>query len=81
MFESGVALRFPPKSKTLRVLRHRWLRQQLLHQFTVHICQAEVAALETIREFRVIETEQVENRRVQVVDVDFVLRHVEAEVV
>ena len=28
-----------------------------------------------------IEAEQVEDRRVQVVDVDFVLRHVEAEVV
>ena len=47
----------------------------------MHVRQPEVAALETIRELRVIKAEQVENRRVQFLDVDYVLRHVEAEVV
>ncbi len=47
----------------------------------MHIGEAEVAALEAIRQFRVIEAEQVQQRRVQVVDVDLVLRGVEAEFV
>src|SRR5689334_18730515 len=56
-------------------------RQQLFHDLALHIRQTEVAALETVGELRVIEAEQVQQRRVQVVDVDFVFRGVEAEVV
>ena len=36
----------------------------------MHVRQPEIAALETIGQFRVIETEQVQNGRVQVVDVN-----------
>ena len=39
----------------------------------MHIGQPEVAALEAVGQLRVIEAEQVQNRRVQVVDVDRVL--------
>ena len=48
-------------------------RQQLLDHFAVHVGQPEVAALEPERQLRVIEAEQVQDRRVQVVDVDLVL--------
>ena len=43
--------------------------------------QAEVAALELVRQLLVVDAEQVQHRRVQVVDVDRVLGHVVAEFV
>src|SRR5262249_45062713 len=52
-----------------------------IYQFAVHIGQAEVAALETIGQLGVIEAQQVQERRVQVVNVDTVLDGVEAELV
>jgi hypothetical protein len=39
----------------------------------MHIRQTIVATGMTIRESRVIETQQVQNRRVKIVDVDFVI--------
>ena len=59
----------------------RTLRQQLRHDLAVHVGQAEVAALEAVGQLRVVEAEQVQDRRVQVVDVDLVLDRVEAELV
>src|SRR5579884_4364314 len=56
-------------------------RQQLLHDLPMHVRQAEVAALEAVGQLRVIEAQQMQEGRVQVVDVDLVLDHVEAEVV
>ena len=47
----------------------------------MHVGQAEVAALEAEGELRVVEAEQVQDRGVQVVNVDAVLDGVEAEVV
>ncbi len=47
----------------------------------MHIREPKVAALEAIREFRVIEAEQMQNRRVQIVHVNFVHRRVETEIV
>ena len=47
----------------------------------MHIGQAEVAALKTVDEFGMIEAEQVQNGRVQVVDVDSVYRSIETELV
>ena len=47
----------------------------------VHVGQAEVAALVAVGQPLVIEAEQVQDRRLQVVDVDRVLDDVEAEVV
>jgi hypothetical protein len=42
--------------------------QHLLHDVAVHVGQAEVAALEAVRQARVVEAEQAQDRRVQVVD-------------
>ena len=47
----------------------------------MHIRQPEIAALEPVGQLRVIEAEQVQQRGVQIVDVDRVARDVEAEVV
>ena len=47
----------------------------------MHVGQAEVAALEAVGESCVVEAEQVQQRGVQVVDVDRVGDDVEAEVV
>ena len=46
------------------------LRQQLLNQSTLHIGQPEIAALEAVSQLRVVEAEQVQNRRVHIVDID-----------
>src|SRR5437868_44780 len=56
-------------------------RQQLVHDLAEHVGQPEVAALEAERQLRVVEAEQPQQRRVQVVDVDAVLGRVEAELV
>ena len=57
------------------------LRQQLLHHFAVHVGQAEVAALEAVGQPGVVEAQQVQDRGVQVVDVDAIFDGVEAELV
>ena len=55
--------------------------QDFLHESPMHVGQAVVAALEAVREPRVVEAEQVQQRGVQVVDVDRVGDDVEAEIV
>ena len=47
----------------------------------MHIRQAKIAALETERQFRVLQTEQMQNRRVDVVDVATVFHGAETEFV
>ena len=47
-------------------------RQDAFHDFAVDIGQAEVAAGEAVRELLVVEPQQVQDRGVQVVDVDAV---------
>jgi len=47
----------------------------------MHVGQTEVASGAAEREFLVIEAEQVQNRRVQIVDVDFAFRRRETELV
>ena len=47
----------------------------------VHVGQAEVAAAVAVRQLLVVEAQQVQDRRVQVVDVDPVLDRLEAELV
>ena len=49
--------------------------------FTRYVGQAEVAALEAVGQLLVVQAEQVQDRRLQVVDVDAVLGDVEAELV
>ena len=49
--------------------------------FAMHVGQAKVAALETVGQLRVIEPEQVEDRRVEIMDMDGVRAGVEAEVI
>ncbi len=47
----------------------------------MHISQPIVAALELVRQFLVIEAEQVENRGVEIVDVNFLFRSGESELI
>src|SRR6185436_16526470 len=54
-------------------------RQELLHDLSVHIGQPIVAALETEREPFVVDSQQMQERRVEVVDVDAVRHDVVAE--
>ena len=44
----------------------------------MHVGQAEIAVLEAIGQLGVVEAEQVQDRGVEVVDVDFVGRRVDA---
>ena len=60
---------------------NRPLRDQLLHHLAVHVGQAEVAAGVAVGELLVVEAQQVQDRGVQVVDVDLVLHGLEAELV
>src|SRR5262245_17192155 len=55
--------------------------QEGLHHLAVHVGQAEVAALEAVGQLRVVEAQEVKDRRVQVVDVYLVLDNVEAQLV
>src|SRR5205823_4033476 len=55
------------------------LCQEFLHHFSRHVSQAEVAALEFVSELSVIEAEELQDRGVQVVDVDGILDDVPAE--
>ena len=47
----------------------------------MHVCQAEIAALIAICQLGVIKAQQVQNRRVQIVNVNGVFRDVEAQVI
>src|SRR5712672_717611 len=57
------------------------LPEQLRHDFSMHIREAEVAALGAVDELGVIEAKQVQDGGVQVVDVDGILDGVEAELI
>src|SRR6185369_14000926 len=57
------------------------LSQQLFHHFPAYISQPIVAALEAVGQLEVVQAEQVENRRVQIVDVNFFLDRVKTEFV
>ncbi len=62
----------PPRPLSLsRALRQ--LRKQLLHHLAADVGQPEVAALEAIGQLEMVEAEQVQDRGLQVVDVDSVL--------
>ena len=47
-----------------------YLREDLLHHLAMHVGQAEVAALVAIGQPRVVDAQQVQDRGVQVMDVD-----------
>jgi hypothetical protein len=49
------------------------LRQHRLHHVAVHIGEAVVAALELVGEALVVNAGEVQHRRLEIVDVDFVL--------
>src|SRR5690242_3964210 len=59
----------------------RSLCQQLGHHFTAHVGEAEVAALETERQLFVVDAEAMQERRVEIVNVDGVFHNVVAKVV
>ena len=47
----------------------------------MHVCQAEIATLETIRQLRVVNAEKVEDCGMQIVDMDFVFDCIESKVI
>ena len=55
--------------------------QQFFHDLPMDVGEAEVAALEAVGQLGVVEAEQVQERGVQVVDMDLVVGGVEAEIV
>src|SRR3954466_9033567 len=57
------------------------LSQQRFHDLAFDIGQPIIAALESEREPFVIEAEQMQNRRLQIVNENFVLRDAEAELI
>ena len=69
------------KNRRLAPCRSLDSGQQWLHDFAMHVGQAVVAALEFEGQPRVVEAQAVQQRRVQVVDVDWVLSDVVREIV
>ena len=55
------------------------LGEDRLNELAVHISEPEIATLKSIGQFFVIEAEQMQNRRVQIVHVHFVAHDPEAE--
>ncbi len=47
-----------------------WLSEQVFHHFAGDVRQAEIAALKTVGEPLVVQAEQVEDRRVEIIHVD-----------
>ena len=60
-------------------LAHTLLSQQFAYQFPMHIRQPKITALEAKSQFFVIQTEQVKDRRVQIMDMDPVRNWIESE--
>ena len=54
---------------------------QFLHQFSVHVREAKIATLESVGEFFVIKSEEMQQGGMQIVDVHFVAGGVEPELV
>src|SRR5262245_13404798 len=67
------------KSTSL-IYRHR-LGDQLLDHVAVDVREAEVAARVAVGELLVVEAHQLEDRRLEIVDVDALLHRLEAELV
>src|SRR5688500_12366036 len=59
----------------------RPLRQHFLHDIPRHVRQAKIAALEAECQLEVIQAQEVQNRRVQVMHVDHVFHAVVADLV
>ena len=57
------------------------LGDQLFNEFSRHIREAEVASLETICQLRMIEAEQMKQRCVEIMDMDFIGGRVKTELV
>ena len=58
-----------------------FLHQQLLHHLARDVGQAEVAALKTVGQFLVIEAQQMQHGRVEIVDMHLVLGRIETELI
>jgi hypothetical protein len=58
-----------------------FLCEQFLDELARDIGQPKIAPLKTIREFRVIEAEQMEQRSMQIVNMDLVTNNVKTELV
>ena len=56
-------------------------REQLLHDFTFHVRQSERTSLELVDQSGVVESEQVEDGGLKVVDVNAILNDLVAELV
>jgi hypothetical protein len=57
------------------------LTQQLLHHVPMDVGEAKVAALETVGQAFVIKAKQVQEGRVQIVNIDWILLHIPAHLV
>src|SRR5207302_437959 len=68
-------------SKSSCLIAEADLRQQLLDHFPAHVGEAEVAALEAEGEFLVVEAQEMEDGRLEIVNVDSVLSREESELV
>lgn len=64
-------------SESVSKISFKKLRQQRFHDMAVDVCEAEVAALEAVGELGVIESKEVHDGGVEVVDVDAVFDNVE----
>ena len=57
------------------------LRQNLLNDFSMDVGEAKVSALEAVGKLFMVEAEEMEEGRVEVVDVDFSIDYAEAKFV
>ena len=59
----------------------RYLGEEFFYDMPVHVCEAEVTALELVSELRVVDPEEMQERRLEVVNMHRILHDVVAEVV
>jgi len=81
MGEDGLSLthcnaKYQVPSTKYSVLRKRLLRQQLLHHMPMHIRQPKMPTLILIRQTLMINPQQMQNRGVEIVNVNTVLNHI-----
>jgi hypothetical protein len=78
---SKPAMAFPAARKRLALPAGHGLCQQWLDKQAVHVGEAETAALKFVSQLGVVETEQVQNGGVEIVNMNTIPDHVEAQIV
>src|SRR5436190_1956208 len=71
----------PPTTITLFPIPYYTLGQDFFHHLAMHICQSKIPTLETIGQLGVFYPKEMQNRRMQIVHVNFSFRRVKSKII